>query len=91
MYRQKGVGFLFLLVFSLLLAGCPKPPNQALDDAEEAVKRARSKSECAEDKFRAAERLLKEAKKLSAEKEYDAAGFGWREHGSVSCKRDHTH
>ena len=62
-----------MLVFSLLLAGCPKPPNQALDDAEEAVKRARSKSECAQDKFRAAERLLEEAKELSKQKKYDEA------------------
>ena len=73
MRQRQGIGRLVLLVFAVVMAGCPKPPNQALDDAEEAVKQARSKSECAEDKFRAAERLLEEAKQLTKEKKYDEA------------------
>ena len=57
----------------ILLAGCNKAPQQALDDASDAVQSAESKSECAKEKFAAAQRLLDEAKAHSKAGEYDKA------------------
>lgn len=65
--------FIALLVATTVLWGCPKAPQQALDDATQALFDARERSDCAEEKFRAAEELLKEAHELVEKKEYDAA------------------
>lgn len=64
---------LIAMALAVGLSGCPKPPNQALSEAEDAVAQAREKSECAEEKFRAAERLLDEANQLKEQKEYKNA------------------
>jgi peptidoglycan-associated lipoprotein len=57
----------------LLAAGCNKAPEQALDEASDAVQSAESKSECAKEKFAAAQRLLDEAKAHAKAGEYDKA------------------
>jgi peptidoglycan-associated lipoprotein len=61
------------LCAAMVLWGCPKAPQQALDDAAQALLDARDRSDCAEEKFRAAEALLQEAHELVEQKQYDAA------------------
>ncbi len=68
---------LMLLMSSLLIlafaAGCAKAPQKALDDAERALLDAQEKSDCAGEKYRAAEKLLEEARALVEKKDYDGA------------------
>ena len=71
--QQYLIGVCLVIGLCGLAAGCPKPPKDALSEAEEAVAGARSKSECAGEKFEAANRLLEEAKSLSEDKEYEEA------------------
>jgi peptidoglycan-associated lipoprotein len=56
-----------------MLTGCPKAPKKALSDAQQAILDARGVKDCASDKFKAAQRLLDEAEKLSADEKYDEA------------------
>lgn len=62
-----------LAIAGMFLSACASPPTKAMDDAESALLAAQTKRECAEEKFRAAEQLLEEARQLVAQKEYDAA------------------
>lgn len=72
--ERRTLGVLLSALMMLLVAtGCPKPPEDALSDASEAVESARDKSECAKEKFQEAKRLLEEARQLSKEKKYDEA------------------
>ena len=57
----------------LSLSACAKAPEQALSDAEKALLAASAKSECASEKYDAAEKLLTEARALVKKKDYDAA------------------
>ena len=57
----------------LALTGCPKPPKKAMSDAEQALLDASGVKDCASDKYKAAQRLLDEARELAAEERYDAA------------------
>ncbi len=61
------------LLIAMFMAGCPKAPQKALDDAERALLDAQEKSDCAEEKYRAAEKLLEEARELVEKKDYEAA------------------
>lgn len=65
-----------LAVFSLmLLAGCAKPPTEALQKAEQALEEAKQKgaSFYAEDLYKKAEESLKKAKDQVAAKQYKEA------------------
>ncbi len=71
-WSRIGLMLTWLLATTFLL-GCPKPPQKALDDAERALLEAQEKSDCAGEKFRAAEKLLAEARALVEKEDYDAA------------------
>lgn len=65
-----------LSLFGLCLVSCPgTPPTDALDAAESALQRARDAyaQDCAGTEFRAAERLLAEARAASDAGDYDRA------------------
>ncbi|MGM0556415.1 MAG: OmpA family protein [Myxococcota bacterium] len=64
---------LMAVLFIAGLTGCPKPPQKALSDAEQALLDASQVKDCASEKYEAARRLLEEAQKLSAEEKYDEA------------------
>lgn len=61
------------LALSLCLAGCAKPPEKAMADAEQALREATVVSECAEEEFAEAEAMLDEARRLVEAGEYDKA------------------
>ena len=61
------------LVAVLFAAACASAPKEALGDAEKALLEAETKSECAEEKFLAAQNLLAEAKRLVEQEKYDEA------------------
>jgi len=68
--------FFVVAVFSLmLLAGCSKPPTEALQQAEQALEDAKQKGAnlYAEDSFKKAEEMLKKAKDQVAAKQYKEA------------------
>ena len=68
--------FFLVAVFSLmLLAGCSKPPTEALQKAEQALEDAKQKGAnlYAEDLFKKAEEALKKAKDQVAAKQYKEA------------------
>ena len=68
--------FFVVAVFSLmLLAGCSKPPTEALAKAEQAIEEAKQKGAnlYAEDMFKKAEESLKKAKDQIAAKQYKEA------------------
>lgn len=68
--------FFVLAVFSLmLLAGCSKPPTEALQKAEQAIEEAKQKGAniYAEDIFKKAEESLKKAKDQITAKQYKEA------------------
>jgi hypothetical protein len=68
--------FFVVAVFSLmLLAGCSKPPTEALQKAEQALEDAKQKGAnlYAEDSFKKAEEMLKKAKDQVAAKQYKEA------------------
>ncbi len=64
---------LVLLLMSLFLLGCPKPPEKELSDAEKSLREAAVVSECAEKEFQEAEQMLNDAKRLVEEGRYDEA------------------
>ncbi|MFP4600153.1 MAG: OmpA family protein [Persicimonas sp.] len=66
----KWLGALAALV---ILTGCPKPPDKAMTDAEQALLDARGVKDCASDKYKAAQALLEEADALIEREEFDAA------------------
>jgi peptidoglycan-associated lipoprotein len=74
MSRKLTVRFTALLLMcAMSLAACKSPPTKALSDAEKALLDASSRRECANDKYLAAEKLLKEAKALVEKKKYKDA------------------
>lgn len=62
-----------LLGAALSLSACSSPPDQAMKDARSALDLAKARSECAPEKFSAAETLLKEAQALIKQEKYDEA------------------
>ncbi len=67
--------FVFAVVSLMLLAGCSKPPTEALQKAEQALEEAKQKGAnlYAEDLFKKAEEGLKKAKDQIAAKQYKEA------------------
>lgn len=67
--------FVFAVVSLMLLAGCSKPPTEALQKAEQALEEAKQKGAnlYAEDLFKKAEEGLKKAKYQIAAKQYKEA------------------
>ncbi len=72
-HRNNLVLLMSSLLILVFMAGCPKAPQKALDDAERALLDAQDKSDCAGEKYRAAEKLLEEARVLVEKKDYDGA------------------
>ncbi len=73
MTRWKWLTMFGLIVSVMALGACATPPKKALSDAQKALLDARGVKDCADDKYKAAKRLLDEAEKLSAQKKYDEA------------------
>jgi hypothetical protein len=77
MFRKQSWYGLFLvaIVVSLMVAGCSKPPTEAMTKAEQAIEEAKQKGAnlYAEDAFKKAEDLLKKAKDQVAAKQYKEA------------------
>lgn len=71
--RNNFVLLMSSLLILVFVAGCPKAPQKALDDAERALLDAQDKSDCAGEKYRAAEKLLEEARALVEKKDYEGA------------------
>lgn len=67
--------FLAAVVLSLMLAGCSKPPTEALTKAEQGLEEAKQKGAnlYAEDAFKKAEDSLKKAKDQVSAKQYKEA------------------
>ncbi len=67
--------FVFAVVSLMLLAGCSKPPTEALQKAEQALEEAKQKGAnlYAEDLFKKAEEGLKKSKDQIAAKQYKEA------------------
>ncbi len=61
------------ILASQLVMGCGGPPEEALDGAERELLNAAFAKDCAEDTYRAAQRMLDEAKAASAAGNYDEA------------------
>lgn len=75
-FRWKTIRWIKLLgalAALVVLTGCPKAPDKAMTDAEQALLDARGVKDCASDKYKAAQRLLEEADALIEQEEYDAA------------------
>jgi peptidoglycan-associated lipoprotein len=64
---------LLLALGALLAVACGGPPQEALDGAERELLNAAFAKDCAEDTYRAAQRMLDEAKAASAAGNYDEA------------------
>lgn len=58
---------------ALSLSACSSPPDKAMKDAQTALDAAQMRSECAPEKFSAAQTLLKEAQALIKQEKYDEA------------------
>lgn len=71
-----------LICALMTLGACAKAPEKALSDAEKALLAASGRSECANEKYEAAEKLLAEARALVKKKDYDAA-----ERKAIAAKR----
>ena len=72
MIRLISISIITLLIFTFF-AGCSDPPTEELDAAEKALLDARGSSDCAQEQYAAALKMLEEAKQLAADEEYDAA------------------
>lgn len=64
---------LVLLLLALVASGCGGPPDEALDAANRSLLDSAWAEECAEDTYRAAQKMLEEAHAASAAGEYDEA------------------
>ena len=62
-----------LCAFMLCLSACASPPKAALSGADEALKNAALKKDCAPEKFAAAQKLRAEAQALVEQEKYDEA------------------
>lgn len=62
-----------LLGVTLSLSACSSPPDKAMKDARAALAGAQARSECAPEKFSAAQALLEEAQALIKQEKYDEA------------------
>jgi tetratricopeptide (TPR) repeat protein len=76
--KSKRFHFIFLatiIIFSLMIYGCAKPPTKEIENAEKAITEAKSKEAdlYVEDIFKKAEDSLKKAKELVAIKKYKEA------------------
>ena len=66
--------FAWLVMLSIVvLASCGGPPVDALQSAEDALDRASLAEECANEEYRAAQRLLEDAEAASTRGDYDRA------------------
>lgn len=73
MKSVKFVALAALICSSMMFTACAKAPEKALSDAEKALLAAASRSECANEKYEAAEKLLAEAKALVKKEDYEGA------------------
>lgn len=64
-----------LLLLTLLLGACAEPPNDLMKKAEDALLDATRVSECAEEEYRQAEDMLRQAKALVESGDYDEAAI----------------
>lgn len=58
---------------SMVFVGCSKPPDKAMKDARNALNSASARSECAPEKYSAAQGLFKEAQALIKAEKYEEA------------------